>query len=114
MDNINESEREKSYSRAWETPPALRATSPIRRRSFPAADKLFAATDFKSVAGMAVWLSPHANPCGEMLYMVVRKKWVGKMTNGNPVRMRCFRSSRPLGTNTQISRGVFPFVSRGG
>ena len=26
--------REKSYSRAWETPPALRATSPIRRRSF--------------------------------------------------------------------------------
>ena len=34
-DNINESgKREKSYSRAWETSPALRATSPARRRSF--------------------------------------------------------------------------------
>ena len=33
-DNINGSEKGKSHSCAWETPPALRATSPIRRRSF--------------------------------------------------------------------------------
>ena len=33
-DNINGSEKEESHSCAWETPPALRATSPARRRSF--------------------------------------------------------------------------------
>ena len=33
-DNINGSEKEESHSCAWETPPALRATSPTRRRSF--------------------------------------------------------------------------------